>query len=116
MKEKATFKTVIEKIYDCTYDFRTGMFSDYDWSNVFALRDKIQEVINAINLLYDSNYEFEFGGGVYKKSDYRVNEYREYTFVITDTDSKETRSGSVICCAAGSMENPFSKYDISLIM
>ena len=62
MEEKATFKTVIKKIYDCTYDLRTGIFSDYDWSNVFTLRDRMQEVINAINLLYDSNYDFEFGG------------------------------------------------------
>lgn len=116
MEEKATFKTVIKKIYDCTYDLRTGIFSDYDWSNVFALRDRMQEVINAINLLYDLSYEFEFGGGVYKKSDDGMNEYREYVFVITDTTSGETRSGSVICCAVGSIGNPFSKYDISLIM
>lgn len=116
MEEKATFKTVIKKIYDCTYDLRIGIFSDYDWSNVFALRDRMQEVINAINLLYDSNYEFEFGGGVYKKSNDGMNEYREYTFVITDTNSEETRSGSVICSAAGFIGNPFGKYDISLIM
>lgn len=116
MEGKVTFKTVIKKIYDCTYYLRTGIFSDYDWSNVFALRDKMQEVINAINLLYDSNYEFEFGGGVYKKSDDRMNKYREYTFTITDAYSGETRSGSVICFAAGSIGNPFGKYDISLIM
>lgn len=116
MEGKATFKTVIKKIYDCTYDLRTGIFSDYDWSNVFALRDRMQEVINAINLLYDLSYEFEFGGGVYKKSDDGMNEYREYVFVITDTTSGETTSGSVICFAAGSIGNPFGKYDISLIM
>lgn len=116
MEGKATFKTVIKKIYDCTYDLRTGIFSDYDWSKVFALRDRMQEVINAINLLYDLSYEFEFGGGVYKKSDDGMTEYREYVFIITDTTSGETRSGSVICCAVGSIGNPFGKYDISLIM
>ena len=78
MKGKATFNTLIKKIYDCTYNLTTGIFYDYDWSNVFVLRDKMQEVINAINLLYDSNYDFEFRGGVYKKSDDGMNEYREY--------------------------------------
>ena len=114
MKRKATFNTLITKIYDCTYDLTTGIFSDYDWSNVFVLRDKMQEVINAINLLYDSNYDFEFRGGVYKKSDDGMNEYREYTFVITDTHSGETRRGLVVCSPAGSIEDPFNKYDISL--
>lgn len=116
MEGKVTFKTVIKKIYDCTDNLRTGIFSDDDWSNVFALRNKMQEVINAINLLYDSTYDFEFGGGVYKKSDDGMNEYREYAFGITDTNSGETRSGSVICSAAGSIGNPFAKYDISLVM
>lgn len=114
MKRKVTFKTVIKKIYDCTDNLRTGIFSDYDWSNVFALRDKMQEVIHAINILYGSNFEFDFGGGVYKKSDDGMNEYREYKFGITDVDSEETLNGSVICSAAGSIENPFEKYDINL--
>lgn len=117
MEGKATFKTVIKKIYDCTYDLRIGVCSDYDWSKVFALRDRMQEVINAINLLYDSNYDFEFGGGVYKKSNDGMTEYREYNFVITDKNYPgEIRRGSVICFAAGSIGNPFGKYDISLIM
>ena len=114
MKRKVTFKDVIKKIYDCTDNLRNGIFSDYDWSNVFALRNKMQEVINAINILYGSNFAFEFGGGVYKKSDDRMNEYREYKFNITDVDSEETLNGSVICSSAGSIENPFEKYDISL--
>lgn len=116
MEGKVTFKTVIKKIYDCTNDLRNGIFYDDDWSNVFTLRDKIQEVINAINLLYDSNYDFEFSGGVYKKSDDGMNEYREYAFVIINMNSGETRRGSVICFAAGSIGNPFGKYDISLVM
>ena len=114
MKRKTTFKTVIKKIYDCTDNLRTGIFSDYDWSNVCALRNKMQEVITAINILYGSNFEFEFGGGVYKKSNDGMNEYREYKFGITDTNSEETLNGSVICSAASSIENPFEKYDISL--
>ena len=50
MKRKVTFKDVIKKIYDCTDNLRNGIFSDYDWLNVFALRNKMQEVINAISL------------------------------------------------------------------
>lgn len=106
LNEVASKRTAINRIYRVTQDITGGIYHDDYWNGP-------RMVVNAIKSL---GYEVGLGakdGGYRKNND--GTQWKEYQIDI-DTPEGFNIQGTLNCHAAGSMEDPFDRYDMSLIL
>ena len=104
------------EIYRTTFDITSKRYSDDHWQGVEDIR---QAIVQAMNNLGADEYDFYIhvkqGTGGYRTSDDGMNYWKEYRIVIFKSSSmKEALIGHLNCHAAGTYDEPFKYYDMSL--
>ena len=103
-------KKIINKIYKATQDITSHIYGDDDWRNV---SNTLKVIENTIANDGEMSVWVEDGG--YQKSLGEYPNYKEYKFKIDLYQGGEI-NGSLKCHAAGSMNDPFDKYDITITL
>lgn len=103
-------KKYINKIYKQINDLTSHIYRDDDWRMVSVVFDRIKQVIYD-----DGELDIRVENGGYWKQIGEFPNYKEYRFTITLLNNVEI-NGSLKCHAAGTMEDTFSRYDITVTM
>lgn len=113
LKESSNYnvkKKYINLIYKAVQKPLSGIHKDDNWSHAFNVFDIISDTLGEE---WDINVWCE-NGGYWKRIDEFPN-YKEYKVKITSTTGIEI-NGSLKCHSAGTLEDPFSRYDITLTL
>lgn len=105
LNEVASKRTAINRIYKLTHDITGRFYRDENWHGVTLVVDAIE------SLGYDCEVSVKDGG-------YRENDgakWKEYLLLIRTPEGFEIH-GTLNCHAAGTVEDPFDRYDMSLVM
>ena len=110
--------TIINRIYNSVHESNVTscMYHDEAWQGVSILKSIVDETLSQVGLLdsrlFDSYLHVEGTG-------YRTNndgqQWKEYVLEIWE-GKKHLITGIITCSQAGTVENPWSAYDINLIM
>lgn len=95
----------MNRIYKVTHDITSHLYRDENWHGVTLVVDAIE------SLGYDCEVSVKDGG-------YRENDgakWKEYLLLIRTPEGFEIH-GTLNCHAAGTVEYPFDRYDMSLVM
>jgi hypothetical protein len=103
-------RKLIRKLYKETQELTSHIYRDDDWRHVSDSFAFIRDIIGDIGEL---SVRVENGG--YVKDKDGIPMYKEYLFNIVLNDNSEI-NGSLKCHAAGSVEDPFDRYDITITM
>lgn len=103
-------KKYINLIYKAVKEPLSGIHHDDNWSDAFYIFDVIND---ALGKDWDIDVWCENGG--YWKQITEFPNYKEYKLKITSTTGIEI-NGSLKCHSAGTMEDPFSRYDMTLTL
>ena len=103
-------KKYINRIYKATKQITSRIYSDEYWKGV---EDAFNAIENVINSEGENNIRVE-NGGYWKRAGEFPN-YKEYKFTIILNNGIEI-NGSLKCHSAGTLENPFDSYDITITM
>lgn len=101
-------KKIINKLYKATNDITSHIYSDDNWA----------AVTNAYNILKttvgnEGDVEMRVENGGYWKQLGEFPNYKEYLITI-NMNSGVQINGSLKCHSAGTMEDTFSRYDITI--
>lgn len=101
-------KKIINKLYKATKDITSHIYSDENWA----------AVTNAYNILKttignEGDIEMRVENGGYWKQLGEFPNYKEYLITI-NMNSGVQINGSLKCHSAGTMEDTFSRYDITI--
>ena len=103
-------KQYINKIHKLTKDITSHLYKDENWEAVNQVFDIIENIIGhngELNVWCEN-------GGYWKRAGEFPN-YKEYKFNIQLTNSIEI-NGSLKCHTAGTIEDPFDRYDVTINM
>lgn len=103
-------KKYINKIYKYIDDLTSHIYRDDDWRNVSLVFERIYDAIGN-----DGELKTWVEDGGYWKQLGEFPNYKEYKFLVSLTNGVEI-NGSLKCHTAGSMEDPFDRYDITVTM
>lgn len=109
LKSKQSAKNYI---YDYVQDYIKGIFRDEDWKGVKRVFDRIN------NLGVQLDWWVQ-NGGYFKDRDTGEIKGKKYKFKISyiNLQQKEVEfKGQLICSFCGTVQDPMSAYDISLII
>lgn len=108
INEVASKRTAINRIYKVTNELTSKIYRNDDYWN------GPRKIVKAIKSL---GYEVGLGAkdGGYRKSSDGMSQWKEYQIDI-DTPEGFNIQGTLNCHAAGSIEDPFDRYDMSLVM
>lgn len=107
INEVASKRTAINRIYKVTHEITGNIYRDDSWNGPRMVVDAIK------SLGYDCGLGAKDGG--YRKSSDGMAQWKEYQVEI-DTPEGFQIHGTLNCHAAGSMEDPFDRYDMSLVL
>ena len=105
INEVTSKRTAMNRIYKVTHDITSHLYRDENWHGVTLVVDAIE------SLGYDCEVSVKDGG-------YRENDgakWKEYLLLIRTPEGFEIH-GTLNCHAAGTVEYPFDRYDMSLVM
>jgi hypothetical protein len=103
-------KKYINLIYKAVKEPLSGIHRDDNWNIVF----NIFEIINdTLGEYWDIDVRCDHGG--YWKPITEFPNYKEFKVKIVSTTGIEI-NGSLKCHSAGTMEDPFSRYDMTLTL
>jgi len=107
-------KKLIKRIYEELNDRKitSKFYDDEYWLGV-------DEAIKAINYACEEFHctcVVTVKDGGYKKNSDSSGKRKEYNFEILDENKIAIAIGVIICSAAGTLEDPFSRYDITVNM
>lgn len=105
INEVASKRTIINRIYKVTNKITGGLYRDENWHGVTLVVDAIE------SLGYECEVSVKDGG--YREHD--GAKWKEYLLKITSPEGFVV-NGTLNCHAAGSMQDPFDRYDMSLVM
>ncbi|MBR4792569.1 MAG: hypothetical protein IK038_02780 [Bacteroidaceae bacterium] len=110
--EKNDKRALKNKLYKALKPINGKYYSDENWQAITDFK-------NIVKPLLPENLDLEvfcFDGG-YRKSRDGLSQWKEYFFQIYDkAASKDVLTGQINCAAAGSVEDPFSRYDVTITM
>lgn len=109
VNKSAYKKKVNNKIYKETQKLTSKLYSDDYWKGV----DDIRKALSSVQEIIDVSV-FPIDGG-YKTSKDGTSQWKEYK-VELETQEGIKLEGTLSCHAAGSVADPFDKYDMSLVM
>ena len=101
-------KKYINKLYKGVQDLTSHIYKDDNWSSAMKAFDIINNIIGSDGEL---NVWCENGG--YWKGAGEFPNYKEYKFEIELIDGIKI-NGSLKCHSAGTVEDPFEKYDVTV--
>ena len=100
----------IRKIYNVTQPLTSHLYKDDNWAGVYRLFDTVKQAVPEV--------EFTFGatdGGYTSHGEDGMPRRKTYDIQATTPNGK-TIIGQLHCDAAGTVENPFDAYDMTLIL
>lgn len=101
-------KKIINQLYKHTQSLTSHLYKDDNWEAVSKAFKTIEYIIGDAGEL-----EVRVENGGYWKQIYEFPNYKEYKFTIHMNNGIEI-NGSLKCHAAGTMEDTFSKYDMTI--
>ena len=105
-KKKNNYLTdkIIKKLHIASQPYTSHKFSDQGWENLHELIDVLRNVDGVEELYYGGGRYYNFRG---------EGAYKEYTVdIITSYGTKI--KGTIQCHFAGTMEDPYSAYDMTV--
>lgn len=109
-------KSAINKIYKVTKPYTSHLYSDETWKGVDDITNAIKSLGFECELtIKDGGYRNSLGGHTMFANGNDVSYWKEYNISIT-TDTGVMVNGTINCHAAGTVENPFERYDMSLVL
>lgn len=96
---------LIKKIYKVSQPYTAKLHTDEDWSHLWKYLDFLGSMpqIKSLDIMGTQYHRATDGEGGYKE--YKIRMVTEFDTII---------DGVINCNAAGSMENPFGRYDITI--
>jgi hypothetical protein len=101
-------KKIIRQIYKVTNDLTSKIHSDDNWEAVKKVWERIESII-------DGELEVTVNNGGYSERIDKFPNYKQYDFKIKLNNDIEIQ-GELKCHAAGTIEYPFDRYDITITM
>ena len=102
-------------IYEGTSKLTSRLYHDDSWDGVSMVRMEIDYIINQNGGGYYSVISVHNGG--YCTSKDGMSKWKEYWIDIYSNDSDHpVIQGTLNCHAAGTVEDPFKSYDMSLVI
>ena len=100
-------------IYKETQKLTSHLYHDDYWYGVTLVKNKIQEIID------DNGSDYELcisvpNGGYHTSSD-GMSQWKSYIIKIS-YDNNVVLAGTLNCHAAGTINDPFKSYDMSLVI
>lgn len=102
-----TKKRLINTIYKVTHKITGQLYTDDYWQGV----KNVEEAIASLGI---TNYNIYPENGGYRKSQDGLSHWKEYKVEIEY--GGVTVNGTLNCHVAGTVEDPFSRYDMSLVL
>lgn len=90
------------------------LYHDENWEGVDLVRNEITKCMEKVG--YDGDLVIYPEDGGYRTSKDGMSQWKEYKVVITSSDGVEEISGTLNCHAAGTVKDPFDRYDMSLVI
>lgn len=103
-------KKTINQIYKYTQPLTGHLYKDDAWQGVSNVFKTIESVIGD-----NGELEVYVENGGYWKHVQEFPNYKEYKFTIT-LNNGIAINGSLKCHSAGTMEDPFERYDMTITM
>lgn len=104
--EFKTKQAIKNQIYRTIQSLTSKIYRDEDWSNVFHLVDRIKEEGVEVSC-------FPNGCGGYRSNN-EGQQWKEYKVEMQCNGFQF--DGLLICAFCGTVENPYSAYDMSLVI
>lgn len=109
INEVSSKRTIINRIYKVTHDITGHLYNDENWHGVTLVVDAIE------SLGYDCEVTVKDGGYRSNPKDPFGLPWKEYLLRIETPEGFEI-NGTLNCHSAGTTEDPFDRYDMSLVM
>lgn len=106
--------SLYKKIYDETKTLTSRLYHDESWEGVDLIRNAISNCIEKVG--YDGEVLIYPVNGGYRTSKDGLSQWKEYEVEINSADGVKEISGTLNCHAAGSVKDPFDRYDMSLVI
>lgn len=105
-----------DDIYDAIEDLTKKRFKNDDyWNGVKSIKNKIGEVVEKYQDKYkDLQLYISVEDGGYRENN--GSKWKEYKINIENGNNNSILEGVINCHAAGTVEDPFSEYDCSVII
>ena len=101
---------LIRRIYNATQPLTSHLYKDDNWDGVYRLLDTIKQAAPEVQFTFgatDGGYSNPGEDGMPRRKTYEIS---------GTTPNGKTIVGKLHCDAAGTVENPFSAYDMTLIL
>lgn len=110
--ESVDKRSLKNRLYKALRPINGKYYSDENWQAIQDFKQIVNGVIEE-PLRLDV---FAFDGG-YRTSKDGYTHWKEYDFEIYDSSTnKHVVDGKITCSAAGTVEDPFSRYDVTITM
>ena len=110
---KTTAKRTMNLIYKNISDITAKIYRDDNWSAVSVLCQRIRTVLSAIS--DDLQLSVSVVDGGYRTSRDGMSQWKEYCLSI-ENEGQEFIAGTLNAHAAGSVADPFDRYDLSVVL
>lgn len=116
VNESISKRSIINKIYKVTNGLTSHSYSDNDWSGAKQVFSAIESLgLECEVIVKDGGYRNSLGGNTLYVNNQDVAYWKEYKLLITSEDGVVI-NGTLNCHSAGSIDNPFERYDMSLVL
>lgn len=105
--ESMNKQQLIRKVYKVLDPYLSKMHRDDDWNTILVIKNKLQETFE------DCKVDIWCDNGGYRSNRDNTAHWKEYNFNIYNGE-KTILSGILNCHAAGTMDDMFSRYDITI--
>ena len=113
MEKKVSATRIKNRIYKAISPLTSRLYKDEDWSGVATVLASIRMALSELSESLDLRVSVEDGG-------YRENNgahWKEYCLSVVDESSdKKMLAGHLNAHGAGSVEDPFSRYDMTVVL
>lgn len=116
VNEAVSKRSAINKIYKATKDITSKLYSDDSWNGVDLVGKAIENLGYSCRLMVENGgYRNSLGGNTLFVYNPDVAYWKEYKVEVT-TDDGIVINGYLNCHLCGTTEDPFEKYDMSLVL
>lgn len=113
MKKKITARNIKSQIYKVVSPMTSHLYKDEDWSGVASVLSSIRKVLSGLSETLDLRVSVIDGGYREMNGAY----WKEYCLAVVDeTSEKKILSGHLNAHGAGTISDPFDRYDMSVVL
>lgn len=113
MNNKVNRRSIMNHIYREIREMTSHIYKDDDWGAVSNLCAKIRKVLSLIS--EDLELAVSVHDGGYRTSSDGMSRCKEYCLSI-ENEGKEIIAGTLTAHAAGSIADPFDRYDMTVVL